>query len=90
MTADHSNRTGVHPAAVALAVAIFGILAMLIVDHGPWNRPDVQTAEVANSSRTGESARSAGAAIEETEPRVVREPETPGPKPVQPAIPNPR
>ena len=32
------------PMFVALAVAGFGVLAMLIVDHGPWNRPQQQTA----------------------------------------------
>src|ERR1700732_3411938 len=39
MTENHSNRTAVHPVVAALAVAMFGVLAMLIVDHGPWNRP---------------------------------------------------
>src|SRR5207248_7408932 len=31
------------PAIVALVVAALGVLAMLIVDHGPWTRPKVQT-----------------------------------------------
>jgi hypothetical protein len=49
----------VHTVVAALAVAMFGVLAMLIVDHGPWNRPNVRTAEVANHRTTGEAARAA-------------------------------
>ena len=70
---------------VALAVAIFGILAILIVDHGPWNRPQVQTAEVANYKTTGEAARAVGASVTPTAPKPELEPAAPGPKPAQPA-----
>ena len=70
----------------AIAVAIFGILGMLVVDHGPWNKPHVKTAVVANSTTTGEAARDAGATVMPTEPKRL-EPEAPGPKPVHP--PNP-
>ena len=87
MTENHSNRTAVHPVVAALAVAMFGVLAMLIVDHGPWNRPNVRTAEVANHRTTGEAARAAGAVVVPTEPRPALEPEPPGPKPAQPASP---
>lgn len=78
------------PVEVALAVAILGVLAMLIVDHGPWSKSHVQTAEVANQKTTGESARTAGAAVEPTAPKPALEPEPPGPKPAQPASPDPR
>jgi hypothetical protein len=44
---NDSKRTLELPVIVAMAVAVFGVLAMLIVDHGPWSRPRVQTAEVA-------------------------------------------
>jgi hypothetical protein len=70
---------------VAIAVAVFGMLAMLIVDHGPWSRPHVQTAEVAKT--TGEAARAAGALVTPTLPKPVLEPKPPGPKPAQPANP---
>jgi hypothetical protein len=90
MTEDHSKRTSVHPVMVALAVAIFGVLAMLIFDHGPWSRPNVQTAEVANHETTGAAARSAGAAVVPTAPKAALEPEAPGPKPAQPASPDPQ
>jgi hypothetical protein len=36
---------------VAIAIAIVGLLGMLIVDYGLWNRPKLQTAE--NVSRRG-------------------------------------
>jgi len=89
MTENHSKETGVHPVVVALAVAVIGILGMLIVDHGPWSRPNVQTAEVANHETTGAAARAVGAAVAPTEPRPALEPEPPGRKPVQPISPEP-
>jgi hypothetical protein len=88
MTENHSKRTGVHPVMVALAVAILGALAMLIVDHGPWSRP-AQTAEVADHNTTGKSARAAGAVVAPTAPKPALEPEAPGPRPAQPASPDP-
>lgn len=72
---------------VALAIAIIGILAILIVDHGPWNRPQVQTAEVANYRTTGEAARAVGASVTSTPPKPELDPTAPGPKPAQPANP---
>jgi len=82
MIEDRPKRRGLHPVAIALAVAILGVLAMLIVDHGPWNRPHVQTADVAYY-------RAAGAAVQPTTPKPALEPEPPGPKPVQPPDPVP-
>jgi hypothetical protein len=88
MTENHSKRRGVRPVVAALAVAIFGVLAMLIVDHGPWNSPKVQTAKVASYKTTGAAARAAGAVVMPTAPKPALEPEPPGPKPVQPASPD--
>jgi len=45
-----------HPAMIALAVSVLSVLAMLIVDHGPWSRPHIQTAELATHKTTGEGA----------------------------------
>ena len=87
MNQNHSKRTGTHPVIVALAVAIFGVLAMLLVDHGPWSRPNAQAAEIAKYKTTGEAARAAGAQVVPTEPRPAIEPAAPGPKPAQPANP---
>jgi hypothetical protein len=75
------------PVVVAIAVAVFGVLAMLIVDHGPWSRPQVQTAEVATRKTTGQAARAAGATVTPTAPKAAIEPAPPEAKPVQPQNP---
>jgi hypothetical protein len=82
-----SKRRGLHPVMFATAVAIFGVLAMLLVDHGPWSRPHVQAAEVANYHTTGAAAHAVGAQVTPTEPKAGIEPTAPGPKPAQPADP---
>ena len=74
------------PVMVALAVAIFGMLAMLVVDHGPWSRAHAQTADVANYHTTG----AAGAQVAPTVPKSDIEPVAPGTKPAQPANPKTR
>ena len=48
MARDHSSdihlkRRGGMPLAIAIVIAILGILGMLIVDHGPWNKPKMHT-----------------------------------------------
>lgn len=85
MVHDHAKRTGVHPVLVALAVAVLGMLAMLVVDHGPWSGRHVQTAEMAKHQTTGEAASAAGAGVQPTEPRRGVEPEPQVPKQVEPA-----
>lgn len=90
MTLDHAKRRDVHPAFVAVAVALIGILAMLIVDHGPWSRRHVETAEMAKHQTTGEAARSAGAGVQPTEPKRGMEPEPQLPKQVEPPNPVPK
>lgn len=77
------------PVVVALGIAIFGILAMLIVDHGPWNRPKVQAADVVNCTTTGAAARAAGATVTPTV-KAQLEPVPSGPKaayPINPVTP---
>jgi len=91
MTNNHweesdTTRHGGMPLAVAVAVAILGVLGMLIVDHGPWSKPHVKTAVVANTTTTGDAARDAGATVTPTEPKRL-EPDAPGPKPVHPVNP---
>jgi hypothetical protein len=75
------------PVWCALATAIFGVLAMLLVDHGPWSHPNVQAAEIAKYKTTGEAAHAAGAQVVPTAPKSEIEPAAPGPKPAQPANP---
>jgi hypothetical protein len=84
-----SKRTLPRPLLIALAVAIFGVLGMLIVDHGPWNRPKVQTAEIVHYTTTGAAARAVGARVMPTAPKLEPEPVPPGPKPAQPPNPTP-
>jgi len=85
----YRERHGGTPLVVAIVVAVLGVLGMLIVDHGPWSKPKLQTAAVANYTTTGEAARAAGATVTSTEPKAPLEPEPPGPKPVHSANPTP-
>lgn len=84
---DRSGRHGGAPLKIAIAVAVLGVLGMLIVDHGPWSKPKVQPAFMASYSSTGEAARAAGAQVMPTEPKLQVEPEPPMPKPVHPVNP---
>jgi hypothetical protein len=84
---DRLSRRGGAPLKVAIAVAVLGVLGMLIVDHGPWNKPKVQPAVIANYSSSGEAARAAGAQVMPTEPKLQVEPEPPVPQPVHPVNP---
>jgi hypothetical protein len=38
LTEDRLRRSGGVPLKVAMSVAALGVLGMLIVDHGPWNK----------------------------------------------------
>jgi len=87
---DRLNRRGGAPLKAAIAVAVLGMLALLIVDHGPWSKPKVQPAFMASYSSTGEAARAVGAKVTPTEPKLQVEPEPPVPKPVHPVNPAPQ
>ena len=84
---DRSSRHGGPPLKIAIAVAALGLLGMLIVDHGPWNKPKMQPAFMASYSSTGEAARAAGAKVLPTERKLQIEPEPPMPRPVHPVNP---
>ena len=84
---DRLNRRGGAPLKAALAVAVLGVVALLVVDHGPWSKPTVQPAFMASYSSTGEAARAVGAKVIPTEPKLQVEPEPPVPKPVHPVNP---
>jgi hypothetical protein len=84
MSKDWTRKIG-SPVVIAMAVAVFGILAILIVDHGPWSRPHIRTAETANHTTTGAAAQAVGATVTPTAPKPQLEPVAPGPKPAQPA-----
>jgi hypothetical protein len=84
---NQTRRRGGKPLSVAIAIAVLGVLGMLIVDHGSWNKPKVQTAAMAHYSTTGEAAGAIGAIVVPTEPKSQLEPDASGPKPVHPANP---
>ena len=86
-TTGRGRLIGYPPAMIAMAISIFGVLTMLIVDFGPWSHPQIQTAEVAIYKTTGEAARAVGATVAPTAPKLALEPVAPGPKPIQPANP---
>jgi hypothetical protein len=90
LTEDRLRRSGGVPLKVAMSVAALGVLGMLIVDHGPWNKPKVQPAFMTNYRPTGEAARAAGAKVlpTESESKLQVEPEPPMPKPVHPVKPD--
>ena len=87
---DRLARSGGTPLKVAIAVALLGVIGMLIVDHGPWNKPKMQPAFMTSYSSTSEAARAAGATVMPTEPKLQVEPEPPMPKPVHPVNPAPQ
>jgi hypothetical protein len=84
---DQSGRRGGTPLFVAIVIAVLGTLAILIVNHGPWNKPRIQPAVISNYGTTGEAARAAGARVVPTEPELLVEPKPAGPKPVHPVNP---
>jgi hypothetical protein len=86
-TADASKIRLTIPMAIALAVSIAGTVGLLLVDHGPWNRPVVEAPATAPYSDTAAAAKAAGATVTPTDLKPTIEPETPGPKPIQPATP---
>ena len=91
MAKDHSkedrlSRTGGAPLMVAIAIAILGVLGILIVDYHLW-KPKAQPAVIASYNTTDEAARAAGARVVPTEPRLQVEPDPAGPKPVHPVNP---
>jgi hypothetical protein len=89
MISDQAKQESVRPVWVALAIAVFGILAMLLVDHGPWARPHAQDPRMAVYQTTGEAAHAVGAKVVPTAPKSELEPDPPGPKRAEPPNPEP-
>ena len=85
---EPSPRRSLRPVTIAAAVAAFGLLSLLLVNHGPWNRPGVENHEAIPHANTAGAAQAAGATVTPTEPRLDIEPTPAGPKPAHPAAPN--
>jgi len=64
------------PVIIATVVAVMGLVGLLLVNHGPWNKPKVQNETMIQYGTTAGSAAAVGAAITPTEKKP------PGPKPV--------
>jgi hypothetical protein len=75
------------PLTVAIIIAAVGLISLLLVDHGPWNRPHAQNQGTVNYATTAEAAHAVGAAVTPTVPKPALEPVAPGPKPAQPVNP---
>jgi hypothetical protein len=76
------------PIIIAMAVAVLGLIGLLLVNHGPWTKPKVQNETMIQHGTTAGSAAAVGAAVTPTEQKPEIEPAVPGPKPVAPAIPD--
>jgi hypothetical protein len=87
MDKNSTKRSSFGPVLISAAVAVVGLLALVLVDHGPWNKPQVQSETMVQFGTTAAAAQAAGATVSETAPKPVLEPVAPGPKPAQPAIP---
>jgi hypothetical protein len=69
-----------------MIVATIGLASLLLVDHGPWNRPHATGSEKVHAT-TAAAAHAVGATVTPTAPKPSLEPVAPGPKPAQPANP---
>ena len=85
---EHGRFSKLHPAWVAGVVAVVcaAILTLLIYDR--WSRPEVKPPELARSTTTGQAAKSAGAKVLPTDPKLRVEPTPSAPRQAQPANPN--
>jgi hypothetical protein len=63
----HNPKRSLEAAAIALTVAVFGALSLLIVDHGLWNRPHVES--VRAHAATEAAAEADGALVTPTRRR---------------------
>jgi hypothetical protein len=78
------------PIIIAMAVAVLGLIGLLLVNHGPWTKPKVQNEAMTQHGTTAGSAAAVGATLTPTEQQLGLELAVPGPKRVAPAIPDQR
>jgi hypothetical protein len=62
------------PLIIAMTVAVMGLGALLLVNHGPWTKPRVQNETMIQYGTTAASAAAAGAAVTPTEQKPELEP----------------
>ena len=51
---------------IALVIAVVGLVALLLVDHGPWNRSSAGNATMIEVGKTAGVAAAAGAIVTDT------------------------
>lgn len=86
--AEQRHFNGLHPAVIAVVLAFACAVIVVLLIHDRWSRPEIKPPDVASTTRTGDAARSAGAKVLPTDPKLHPEPTPAAPKPVQPANPN--
>ena len=73
---------------IAVAVALVCVVTLGFLVRDRWHSPEIKSTAEARQSTTGQVARSAGAVLLPTDPKLNVEPKQAGPKQLQPAIPN--
>ena len=59
---------------IALAVAVVGLVALLLVDHGPWNKSSAGNATMIEVGRSAGVAAAAGAVVTDTGVQTAQKP----------------
>jgi hypothetical protein len=67
---EDSRSNGHVPAMIAGAIAAIGVLALLFVNHGPWNAPEVPSETMIQSGITAAAADAAGVTVTRTPPKL--------------------
>jgi hypothetical protein len=80
----HVDRPRIAATAAAIALVCIVVLALQIRDR--WNSPEIKPTAQAEHATTGQAARTSGAKVLPTDPKLKVEPEAP--KQVQPADPD--
>jgi hypothetical protein len=75
-------------AAMSAAIALVCIVVLTLQIRDRWHAPEVKPTDQAVHTTTGQAARSAGARMLPTDPKLTVEPSPAGPKQAQPANPN--
>jgi hypothetical protein len=75
---------------IATAVAATGLFALLLVNHAPWNKPNVRNETMIQYGSAAAAAAAIGATVTPTEQKPEVKPVATGAKPGQHAIPDQR
>ncbi len=75
-------------AAMCAAIALVCIVVLTLQIRDRWHSPEIKSTNQAEHTTTGQAARSAGARMLPTDPKLTVEPAPASPNPAQPANPN--